>query len=82
MARTLRATELLVRDQRVSRPLRWLAAVALLPIPGPFDEAVLLIVGPLLWVFHREPMRAAWRSAGRKTARDERERHIAGVPWD
>ncbi len=63
MARTLRATRVLVQDRRVPRPLRWLAAVALLPIPGPFDEAVLLVVGPLLWTFHRGAMRDAWRSA-------------------
>jgi hypothetical protein len=55
----------LVRDDRVPRPLRWLAAIALLPIPGPIDEAVLLVVAPLLLVFHREPMRDAWRAAHR-----------------
>ena len=65
IARALRATGLLVRDGRVPRPLRLLAGIALLPIPGPFDEAVLLFVAPLLWMFHREPMRDAWREARR-----------------
>ena len=65
IARALRATGLLVRDSRVPRPLRWLAGIALLPIPGPFDEAVLLVVAPLLWLFHREPMRDAWHAAGK-----------------
>jgi hypothetical protein len=63
MARTIRATRLLVTDARVPRPLRWLAALALLPIPGPFDEAVLLLVAPPLFAFYREPMRDAWRRA-------------------
>jgi hypothetical protein len=61
--RSIRATRVLVRDRRVPRPLRWLAAVALLPVPGPFDEAVLLAVAPLLLAFHREPLRDAWRAA-------------------
>ena len=65
MRRVLRATRLLVRDGRVPRPLRWLGAVALLPIPGPFDEAVLLVLAPILWLFHREPLRDAWRAAAR-----------------
>jgi hypothetical protein len=62
--RAIRAARLLVADRRIPRPLRWLAAVALLPIPGPVDEAVLLLVAPLLLAFHREPMREAWRAAG------------------
>jgi hypothetical protein len=65
LRRLLRATRILVRDQRVPRPLRWLAAVALLPIPGPVDEAALLVLAPVLLAFHREPMRDAWRAAAR-----------------
>jgi hypothetical protein len=29
---------LLARDRRVPRPVRWLLGIALLPIPGPFEE--------------------------------------------
>jgi hypothetical protein len=65
VSRTIRATAILVRDQRIPRPLRWLAAFALLPIPGPFDEAVLLLVAPLLWIFHRQATSDAWRAAKR-----------------
>jgi hypothetical protein len=54
-----------VRDRSIPRPLRWLAAFALLPIPGPVDEAVLLVIAPLLWLFHREAMSDAWRAARR-----------------
>jgi hypothetical protein len=61
----LRAVRILVRDGRIPRPLRWLAAFALLPIPGPVDEAALLVLAPLLYVFHREPLRDAWRSAAK-----------------
>jgi hypothetical protein len=63
--RLLRAARLVLRDQRIPRPLRWLAAIALMPIPGPVDEAALLVLAPLLVAFHREPMREAWRAAAR-----------------
>ncbi|HEX8074585.1 MAG TPA: hypothetical protein VF545_06345 [Thermoleophilaceae bacterium] len=43
--------------------MRWLAGVALLPIPGPLDEAVLLLVAPILAIFYRAPMREAWQAA-------------------
>jgi hypothetical protein len=62
--RAVRAGRMLARDRRVPRPLRWLAGLALLPVPGPFDEAVLLLVASLLLVFHREPLRDAWAAAG------------------
>ena len=55
--------KLLARDARVPRPLRLLAAIALLPIPGPFDEAVLVLIAPIFLVFYRRPMRDAWRYA-------------------
>jgi len=63
IVRTLRATKLLARDGRIPKPLRWLALLGLLPIPGPFDEAILLVLAPILFVFHRQPMREAWRNA-------------------
>jgi len=68
MRRLIRAVRILARDGRIPRPLRWLAAVGLLPVPGPFDEAVLLLVAALLFGFHREPLRDAWRQASRRAA--------------
>ena len=62
--RTISAVKLLARDDQIPRPLRWLAVLGLLPVPGPFDEAVLLFVGGLLWAFYRDRMREAWRVAG------------------
>ena len=62
-ARAIYAARLLARDDRIPNLLRWLALVGLLPIPGPLDEALLLIVAPFLLVFAREPMRDAWRRA-------------------
>lgn len=58
---------MLARDKRIPRPLRWCLAVGLLPIPGPFDEAVLLIVALPLFIFYRGRMRDAWEKAGLST---------------
>jgi len=55
--------KLVARDARVPKPLRWMAAIGLLPIPGPVDEAVLLLIAPIFMIFYREPMRDAWRQA-------------------
>ena len=65
MRRVLRAVRLLARDGGLPRWLRGLAAVGLAPIPGPFDEAVLLVVAAILWLGYRNRLRAAWRDAGR-----------------
>jgi hypothetical protein len=66
LKRTIRAAAILARDKRIPRPLRYLAAFGLLPIPGPFDEAVLLIVAVPLAIFYRGPMREAWTLAERR----------------
>ena len=63
LRRTFRAVRLLARDDRIPRPLKWLAALGLLPVPGPFDEAVLLVVAALLFAFHRHVLREAWLAA-------------------
>jgi hypothetical protein len=59
--RVLRAIRLLARDERIPKPLRWLAGIGLLPIPGPFDEVLLIAVAPVFAIFYREPMKDAWR---------------------
>jgi hypothetical protein len=64
--RLLAALRLLARDERIPAPLRWLAGIGLLPIPGPFDEALLLLIAPIFAVFYREPMKSAWRRAKRE----------------
>jgi hypothetical protein len=61
--RAIRAVKLLARDGRIPRPLRGLVALGLLPVPGPFDEAVLLVAAALLFAFYRGPLREAWREA-------------------
>jgi hypothetical protein len=43
--------------------MRILAAAGLAPIPGPLDEALLLVVAAILWVGYRDRLRAAWRAA-------------------
>ena len=63
MHRTLRAVRILARDGGLPRWLRGLAAVGIAPIPGPFDEAVLLLVAVILWLGYRDRLRAAWRDA-------------------
>ncbi len=61
--RALRAVRIAAADSRIPKPLRWLAAFGLLPIPGPFDEAVLLVVAVPLVFFYRTPLADAWRIA-------------------
>jgi hypothetical protein len=65
VTRLVRAGRILARDPRLPKRLRGLAAFALLPIPGPIDEAVLVVVGAIAWLFYREPLRDAWRAAAR-----------------
>lgn len=59
----IRAVRLLARDGRIPKPLRAAAGVGLLPVPGPFDEALLLVVALLLWAFYRELLLESWRRA-------------------
>jgi hypothetical protein len=63
LKRIARAVRLLARDGGLPRWLRGLAAIGLAPIPGPFDEVVLLVVAAILWVGYRERLRAAWHAA-------------------
>jgi len=65
LRRTLRAAKLVARDDRIPRPLKWLAAFGLLPVPGPLDEAVLVVVAALVFTFRRDVLRDAWAAAGR-----------------
>jgi hypothetical protein len=55
--------KIVVGHRGIPRPLRWLAGFALLPIPGPFDEAVLLIVAAILFVLYRRELQQAWKEA-------------------
>jgi hypothetical protein len=61
--RTLRAVRVAATDKRIPRPLRWLAAIGVAPIPGPFDEILLLLVAVPLVLFYRRPLAEAWRQA-------------------
>lgn len=63
LTRTLRAVRIAATDERIPTPLRWLAALGLAPIPGPFDEVLLLLVAIPLALFYREPLGDAWRRA-------------------
>ena len=61
--RVIEAVKILARDGRIPKPLRGLVAFGVLPIPGPVDEVVLLVVGPILWAFYRDRFREAWSQA-------------------
>jgi hypothetical protein len=63
IARTVRAVKFIIRDGRVPRPLRWGGALGVAPVPGPFDEAVLLVVAAILWLFYRDRLTEAWQRA-------------------
>jgi hypothetical protein len=34
-----------------------------MPIPGPIDEAILVLVAPVFLIFYRRPLREAWSQA-------------------
>jgi hypothetical protein len=63
MRRLLRALKLAAKDPRIPRPVRAVAAFGLLPIPGPLDEAALLLIAPVLGLFYRAELADAWRRA-------------------
>jgi hypothetical protein len=67
--RTIRAVKILATDGRIPRPLRGAAAFGLLPIPGPVDEAMLLVVAALLWLFYRGRLTEAWQRAAYPASR-------------
>jgi hypothetical protein len=62
--RLIRAMKTLARDERIPKTLRWVAGLALLPIPGPVDEIVLVLLTPV-FLLYREPLREAWEQAGK-----------------
>ena len=74
LGRTAGAVRILIRDGDIPKPLRALAAFGLLPIPGPFDEAVLLLVAFVLFVFYRQRLGEAW-ARGRRDEAGIEERH-------
>src|SRR5712692_1931810 len=58
-AHAIRAARLLATDRRIPRAVRGLVVVGALPVPGPVDEAVLLVAAGILYTFYRQPMREA-----------------------
>ena len=65
LKRTANAVRIVLRHGGIPRPIRSLAAFGLAPIPGPFDEAVLLLVALILFLFYRRELREAWKDADR-----------------
>jgi hypothetical protein len=63
IGRGIGAMKLLAHDRRIPRPVRWLLALGLLPIPGPLDEALLLVMAAPVLILYRGPMREAWERA-------------------
>jgi hypothetical protein len=61
--RLIASAKILARDSRIPRPVRGALALGLLPMPGPFDEVILLLVAVPLVAFYRQPMREAWQQA-------------------
>ncbi|HVX69507.1 MAG TPA: hypothetical protein VHA79_07410 [Mycobacteriales bacterium] len=65
----LRTLKALARDPRIPRPIRWLLVMGLLPVPGPFDEAALLVALGLIAIFCR-PIYREIRANGAKESSD------------
>ena len=63
MKRLFRALRIAAKDTRIPRWVRAVAAFGVAPIPGPLDEAVLLIIAPVLALFYRAELRQAWQQA-------------------
>ena len=63
LAHTTAAVSIVLRHATIPKPLRALAAIGLLPIPGPVDEIVLLLVTLILALFYRAELRRAWAEA-------------------
>ncbi|HZT53040.1 MAG TPA: hypothetical protein VE995_01515 [Gaiellaceae bacterium] len=63
LPRALRAARIAATDQRIPRPLRLALVLGALPIPGPLDEALLLLAAVPLLVCYRGPLADAWRRA-------------------
>jgi hypothetical protein len=58
--RLIFAVRVLAREDRIPKLLRGLVAFGLMPIPGPFDAAGLVVAGVILLAFYRRPLREAW----------------------
>lgn len=61
--RLVRAVRLILHDDTIPRPLRWLATIGLLPIPGPIDEAALIVALLVLATIYPAHLRTAWKDA-------------------
>jgi hypothetical protein len=72
LKRTIRAVKLAATDTRIPKALRWLAGFGLLPIPGPVDEVVLLLVAIPLALLYRGPLADAWRQAAHTSSAGKR----------
>ncbi|MBV9292902.1 MAG: hypothetical protein JO222_10680 [Frankiales bacterium] len=57
LAKWVRIGKAVARDKRIPRPVRWLLVFGALPIPGPLDEAAVLIALGLIAVFWRPVLR-------------------------
>lgn len=67
LRRLIVCVRILARDERIPKPLRGVAAVGLLPLPGPVDELILLVVAIPLLVFYRRSFRDAWQQSATRT---------------
>lgn len=68
LRRLIVSVAILARDQRIPKPLRGAAAIGMLPLPGPLDELILLLVAIPLVLFYRRSVRDAWQRAGATVA--------------
>jgi hypothetical protein len=77
--RTITAMRLVAVDERIPRPLRVLAGFGVLPIPGPVDEAVLLLAAVPIALLYRKPLAEAWLRAADGRRRPFVESHEVGT---
>lgn len=63
LRRLLRATRVLVGDERLPRWLLALLAFGVAPIPLFADEVALVLAAVILWVGYRDLVREAWAAS-------------------
>jgi len=62
MKRLIRTTKELIKEDKLPRWLKIMAAFGIAPIPGPVDEIILFLVAIILIIFYRTLVLTTWEN--------------------